>query len=164
MSRSTPSLLALLGLVAVAGYQNRNKISEMLSDARQGDPRDPSTANTSTGAQPDNGFLSEIGRLFGAGAGGGTLVSGIGDLINRFKEAGRAEPVDSWVSSEPNMPVEAEELEAALGDETLEELSRKTGLSRSELLLRLKGALPEVVDRFTPDGRMPTEPEARAFD
>lgn len=33
MSKSTPSLLALLGLVAVAGYQNRSKI-EMLSDAR----------------------------------------------------------------------------------------------------------------------------------
>ena len=35
MSRATPSILALLGLVAIAGYQNRDRLSLMLADARQ---------------------------------------------------------------------------------------------------------------------------------
>ena len=30
MSRGFPSMMALLGLLAVAGYQNRDKIAEML--------------------------------------------------------------------------------------------------------------------------------------
>ncbi len=35
MSRGFPSMTALLGLLAVAGYQNRDKIAEMLNGAQQ---------------------------------------------------------------------------------------------------------------------------------
>lgn len=160
MSRSSPSLLALLGLVAVAGYQNRGRISEMLSDARQGSPSNPA-GHVDT--DRSGGFLNEIGTLFGAGLAGSTLSSGLSDLVNRFKESGRAEPAETWVSSQPNMPINVSELESAIGQDILDELSQKTGLSRNELLLRLTTALPEVVDRFTPDGRLPDETEARTY-
>ncbi|MCC2652339.1 MAG: hypothetical protein K0Q60_2502, partial [Microvirga sp.] len=33
MSRGFPSMTALLGLLAVAGFQNRDKLSEMFSGA-----------------------------------------------------------------------------------------------------------------------------------
>lgn len=160
MSRSSPSLIALLGLVAVAGYQNRGRISEMLSDARKG-----SQSNRAAHGDTDRsgGFLNEIGSLFGAGSAGSTLSSGLSELVNRFKESGRAEPAETWVSKQPNMPLDVTGLESAIGRETLDELSQKTGLSRNELLLRLTAALPEVVDRFTPDGRLPNEAEARSF-
>jgi len=36
----------------------------------------------------------------------------------------------------------------------------RTGLSRDELLSRLTRELPAAVDKFTPDGRLPTEDEA----
>jgi uncharacterized protein YidB (DUF937 family) len=163
MSKSTPSLLALLGLVAVAGYQNRGRISEMLADARKRSADPTPDERRTADSQAGGGFLSEIGGLFGAGTAGGTLSSGLGDLVTRFKDAGRAAPADSWVAAGANMPIDIAELEAAIGDETLEELGRKTGLSRKELLLRLNAALPEVVNRFTPDGRLPTEAEARGF-
>ncbi|WP_449409985.1 YidB family protein [Methylobacterium komagatae] len=35
-------------------------------------------------------------------------------------------------------------------------LARQTGLSHDELLARLSRALPSAVDRYTPDGRLPT--------
>ena len=35
MSRGMPSMVALLGLLAVAGYQNRNRIAEMLGGRNQ---------------------------------------------------------------------------------------------------------------------------------
>ena len=35
MSRGMPSMTALLGLLAVAGYQNRDKIAEMLGGLKQ---------------------------------------------------------------------------------------------------------------------------------
>jgi uncharacterized protein YidB (DUF937 family) len=34
-------------------------------------------------------------------------------------------------------------------------LSQQTGLSREELLSRLATTLPEAVDKYTPDGRLP---------
>ena len=39
MAKGMPSLLALLGLVAVAGYQNRDKLRDMIGDAKKGRSR-----------------------------------------------------------------------------------------------------------------------------
>ena len=41
MSRGFPSMTALLGLLAIAGYQNRDKLAEMLGGAG---PKGPSGA------------------------------------------------------------------------------------------------------------------------
>jgi uncharacterized protein YidB (DUF937 family) len=158
MSRSTPSLLALLGLVAVAGYQNRGRISEMMSDAHQ--------KMATSGAAPapgGGGFLSEIGQMFQGNTSGRTISTALGDLVERFRSAGQGGTADSWVSDQANKPVAAHDLEAALGSDTLTELSQKTGLSREELLSRLNVALPEVVNRLTPNGRLPAQGEAHTL-
>ena len=152
MTRTTPSLLALLGLVAVAGYQNRGRISEMLGDAKQ------KTASAGTSlSQQGGGFISEIGQMFQSGQ----ISTALGDLVERFKGAGRANAADSWVSDKPNMPMNVDDLDSVLGEETLSELAQKTGLTRAELLRRLNVALPEVVNRLTPHGRLPNEVEAQ---
>ena len=41
MSRGYPSMTALLGLLAIAGYQNRDKIAEMLRGGAQPNPAAP---------------------------------------------------------------------------------------------------------------------------
>jgi uncharacterized protein YidB (DUF937 family) len=51
------------------------------------------------------------------------------------------------------------QLEQAIGPEILDTLSQQTGLSRDELLARLTRELPQAVDKFTPEGRVPTESE-----
>jgi uncharacterized protein YidB (DUF937 family) len=158
MSRSSPSLLALLGLVAVAGYQNRGRISEMLSDV-QTSPDTDRVAKSPNG----RGFLSEIGQVFQGGAAGSAVPGAISDLVQRFQDSGRGDTAASWVSDQPNRPIDVDELEVALGDDTLAELSAKTGMSRKELLLRLNTALPEVVNRMTPQGRLPTRDEGQDF-
>ena len=169
MSKSTPSLLALLGLVAVAGYQNRSKISDMLSDARQNDhtPRSDALSNGRAdggmSSDQDGGFLSQIGRMFQGGTGGASLSNGLSDLVEKFKSAGRTDSAESWVSNGPNKPVDVDDLGNVLGEETLADLGRKTGMTREQLLLRLNAALPDVVNQFTPNGRIPTETEAGAY-
>ena len=35
MSRGTPSMIALLGLLAVAGYQNRDKLADVLGGRKE---------------------------------------------------------------------------------------------------------------------------------
>ena len=77
--------------------------------------------------------------------------------MNTFKQAGQGEAADSWVAPGPNKQIGRSELEQAIGPEVLETLSRQTGLSREEIVSRLSRNLPEAVDKYTPDGRIPTE-------
>jgi len=159
-NKSTPSLLALLGLVAFAGYQNRGRIGDMLDDARQS----THPADNHTGMGTDRGgFLAEIGQTLQSKFAGSGLSTALGDLVARFQAAGQGATANSWVSAEANSPVNVDELEAALGHETLSDLAHKTGLSQQELLLRLNAALPEVVNRLTPNGRLPNDDDAQTL-
>lgn len=160
-NRGMPSLIALLGLAAVAGYQNRDRIAGAVRDAQQ--RRDTPGAEKS----PLDDILAGLGdvvgsALGGSGGSGGGLTGGLGELIDRFKQAGQADTADSWVN--PGVPTRGltpAEVEQAIGRDNLAELSKRTGLSHEELLQRLATAIPETVDQLTPDGQMPTEDDTR---
>jgi uncharacterized protein YidB (DUF937 family) len=154
MANRAPSLLALLGLLGVAGYQNREKIGEILR--KQG-----GIPGTGAGSNTGN-FLEEIGSLFGKG-GGGSLAEGLQSLIDQFRGAGNTELADSWISKGPNRSVTPDQLADALDPDTVAELERKTGLSRAEIFGRLSRAIPEAVNAMTPEGRLPTKEEANSF-
>ena len=158
MAKGMPSLLALLGLVAVAGYQNRDKLRDMIGDAQRGGSGRP---DDQSGAAGSGGLLDEIGQMFGSGNSGRNLSEGLGTLVDRFRTAGQGAKANSWVSTEANRELRPDELEKAIGDETIDELAGKTGLSRAEIVKRLTAALPETVNRLTPDGRLPSETEAQ---
>jgi uncharacterized protein YidB (DUF937 family) len=85
------------------------------------------------------------------------LSGGLSELIDRFKQSGHGETAESWVGTGPNKPITPAQLEQAIGPEVLETLSRQTNLSREELLARLSRNLPDAVDKYTPQGRLPTE-------
>jgi uncharacterized protein YidB (DUF937 family) len=141
MARGTPSLMALLGVLAVAGYQNRDKLGEMLGRATGG-----------------RGLPEEAGRAGGTrtdGSIGAVLNEGLRDLLDRFRGTGDTETAESWVRQGPNRPVAPDRLEAAIGPETIDALVEHTGLSRQEILSRLTRELPDAVDRYTPEGRLP---------
>lgn len=153
MSRGFPSMTALLGLLAVAGYQNRDKIAEMLRGAGSRAPGTPDQA----GQQGGLGGL--LGGLGGAGL-GGFIGGGLGELMESFKQQGQGDVAESWVGTGPNKPIAPEQLEQAIGPDVLATLTQQTGLSREELLSRLATTLPEAVDKYTPEGRLPDATEA----
>lgn len=147
MSRGFPSMTALLGLLAIAGYQNRDKIAEMLGSAQGG---------AGTGQSGLGGLLGQLSGGLGAGGVGGLLSGGIGELVDRFKQSGQADTVNSWVGTGPNKQIAPSQVEQAIGPDVLETLSTQTGLSRQELLARLSRELPNAVDKYTPQGHLPT--------
>ena len=149
MSRGYPSLTALLGLLAIAGYQNRDKIAELL----RGTDKKPGAA-TQGGI---SGLLDQLRSSLGGATPGGILTGGLGELVDRFKKSGQGDTAESWVGTGPNKPVTPTQLEQAIGPEILDSLSKQTGLSRNELLARLSRELPDAVDKYTPQGRLPTE-------
>lgn len=158
-SSGFPSLTALLGLLAVAGYQNRDKITEWLSAGGQPQPGQAPPAAPQPGqaqARPPGGggLLESLGGLLGAGGAGAVVNNGLGELVDRFNQAGQGQKADSWVRQGPNEDVAPNELEQALGPQVIDAIARQTGLSRDDLLARLSKVLPEAVDRYTPDGRL----------
>jgi uncharacterized protein YidB (DUF937 family) len=147
-------MTALLALLAVAGYQNRDKIAEALGGRGQA-PAGASPQNNQQGSAAGG-----LGGLFGGASTGSVLSGGLRDLIERFKQSGHGGTADSWVGTGPNQQLHTDQLEQAIGPETLDTLSQHTGLSRQELLARLTRDLPAAVDKLTPAGRLPTEEEA----
>ena len=143
-------MLALLGLLAVAGYQNRDKLAEMLGNAGGGQAK-PGAGD------PLSGMLGNLGGMLGgAGAGAGGLLSGgLGELLDKFKQSGEGETAESWIRQGPNKEVSPPQLKRAIGADVLAQLEQQTGLSQEELLARLSRELPSAVDKYTPEGRLP---------
>ncbi len=149
MSRGFPSMTALLGVLAVAGYQNRDKLAEMLGGLTSGGARAPNTATLPQGQAVGSGEVPNDGSI------GTVLTEGIRNLVDRFRQAGHGDAADSWVAHGPNHEVAPQHLETAIGSDTLEALTKQTGLSREEIISRLTRELPNAVDKYTPEGRLP---------
>lgn len=163
---------ALLGVLAVAGFQNRDKISELLRGIQhpQGVGADGQQSGTAAG-QPSGGLGDLLGSLTKGGSAGngglggllsgmstgGILSGGIGDLLKQFQQNGQGEKAQSWVQKGPNATIEDHELSQALGPEVLDDLAARTGLSHAEIVSRLSRDLPKAVDELTPDGAIPDD-------
>jgi uncharacterized protein YidB (DUF937 family) len=86
----------------------------------------------------------------------GSVMGGLSDLIGKLTAGGAAPQVNSWVGPGQNQPIQPGQLGGALGQNVLNELSQRTGMSQQELLNQLAVALPQLINHLTPNGRMPT--------
>jgi uncharacterized protein YidB (DUF937 family) len=144
----SPITMALLGLLAYKTMKGKN-LSDVFGGAAGGQ-----------GGGLGGLLQSGLGGLLGGGAAGGILSGGLGDLLKQFQNNGLSDKADSWVSTGENKPIQPSELERALGEERISWLIQQTGMSREELLAGLSQELPQVVDKLTPQGRIPTDLEA----
>ena len=124
----------------------------------------PGGMPTGTGAKP-GGSLSDLfpgglGGLLGGAAAGSVLSGGLGNIIKELQDSGHGRVAHSWVGTGPNEEIAPKDLANALGSDTLNTLSRQSGLSVNDLLAGLSQHLPDLVDQLTPKGRLPTEEEA----
>lgn len=157
MSRM-PSMTALLGMVAIAGYQNRDKLAEIMKGVGGSSPN-------AAGQSSLGGLLGSLGGMLGgsggtgsassAGGAGGLLSNGLNELLESFKENGEGDTAQSWINPGPNKEISPPQLKQAIGSDVLATLEQQTGLSQQELLARLSRELPSAVDKYTPDGRLP---------
>ena len=112
----------------------------------------------SSGASAPAGGPSASGAPAGgteAGDGGG-LLSGLGGLLSKLQQGGYGNIANSWVGPGQNQSITPSQLGTALGPDIISTLAQKTGMSEQELTSQLSQLLPGVVDKLTPNGRLPT--------
>ncbi|HVW54187.1 MAG TPA: YidB family protein [Rhizobiaceae bacterium] len=144
--------LAMLGVVALRAFVNHEQ------QARTAPADAGGAASGSSGGL--GGLLGSLGGMLGGAATGGTVAGGLGEVLDGLKQAGHGDKADSWVSAGANEPIRPNDLENAIGSDTLAKLAQQTGLSKDELLQRLSQNLPSAIDQMTPHGRVPTADEA----
>jgi uncharacterized protein YidB (DUF937 family) len=144
----SPIMMGLMGLLAYRTLKGKGKLADMLGTNQAG----ANQAGTDAGGVPTGGGL-------GGMLGGGALGAGLKDLLDRFRQNGQDDKVQSWVSTGANKSIAPNELEQALGEERIQWLVEQTGMPREQLLDGLSGELPQAIDKLTPDGRLPTDEE-----
>lgn len=82
---------------------------------------------------------------------------GLTGLVDRFRQAGLGHVADSWVGTGPNQAIAPHQLERVFGGEQVEAMAQQSGMDRGQFLSELSQALPPVVDRMTPNGRIPED-------
>jgi uncharacterized protein YidB (DUF937 family) len=135
MSNGMPSWGALLGLVAVAGYQNREKIGAFVK-----------------GLSGEGGAVASAAPAQIPGGIGGAL----GGLLEQFSKKGQGDVAGSWVGTGQNQEINTPDLQQVLGPDIVAMIAKQTGLTPDELLARLAKTLPQVIDGLTPHGKVPS--------
>jgi uncharacterized protein YidB (DUF937 family) len=83
----------------------------------------------------------------------------LGGLVDKLQKGGLGNLVNSWVGPSQNQPVSPHQLGPALGPDIIKTLAQRSGLSEEELIRQLSQVLPGLVDKLTPNGRLPTVAE-----
>jgi uncharacterized protein YidB (DUF937 family) len=147
---------------SVTAGQSGGGIGDILGGLLGGRPGSASATNT--GANP-NASLKDLlpgglGELLGGAAAGTALSGGLGALIKEFQQGGLGQAAQTWVGTGPNQQIASNDLARALGSDTLDALSKQTGVGREDLLAGLSQHLPDLINQLTPNGRLPTAEEA----
>jgi uncharacterized protein YidB (DUF937 family) len=82
---------------------------------------------------------------------------GLAKLVQQFQQRGMSDVVGSWVGTGQNRAISADEMDAALGPEQIDQFAQQSGLPRREVSGGLAQVLPQIIDKMTPDGRLPAQ-------
>ena len=84
---------------------------------------------------------------------------GLNALLKELEAKGLGQVAQSWVGTGANLPISAEQLKNVLGSERIQQLASQLGVSPDVISTHLSEILPKIVDRLTPDGRVPAAAE-----
>lgn len=120
-------------------------------------------------------LVNEVENKFGLSAGkAGSLLGallaliqdqsgGLAGFLDRFRGAGLGDMVSKWLTGGPTQPVSAENLQSALGQNTLSNLASRSGISLSTATSALGFLLPKLVQTLAPGGAIPTRLPSEAL-
>jgi uncharacterized protein YidB (DUF937 family) len=83
-------------------------------------------------------------------------VGGLDGLLGKMTQAGLGNIVNSWISTGKNKSIKSGQLSNILGSEVVGQLATKLGVPHGAAAGMLSKYLPQIVDKLTPDGKVPT--------
>ncbi len=103
------------------------------------------------GESPEHAAMTAavVGLIGNRGAGG------LQSLLQGFHDQGLGAVAASWVGTGQNLPITADQVQAALGSDTVRQLAQRAGVSPEVAASLLTAVLPTVIDRLTPGGSIP---------
>lgn len=110
-------------------------------------------AAAQAGGSPQHSAMATavVGMLNSQGA------QGLQGLTRAFADKGLGDVVSSWIGTGTNLPVEPDQVQAALGDQKLELLAQQAGVPLDVAKTLIASVLPTVVDQLTPGGTVPAQ-------
>ncbi len=87
----------------------------------------------------------------------GGQQGGLQGLVQKLTQGGLGNIVSSWISTGPNLPVSGDQLQNALGGDTIHSLAQKAGVAPDKANSMLSELLPTLVDKLTPEGKIPEQ-------
>jgi len=103
------------------------------------------------------GVLLQLALQLLAGGSGPRGGGGLMDLIQQFEQAGLGQQVSSWVGTGQNLPISPEQLSQVFGRGQLEQMAASTGMDVGQVSSGLSDLLPQLIDRVTPQGQVPSQ-------
>ncbi len=82
-------------------------------------------------------------------------AGGVQGIMNRFRQSGLGDVVESWVGTGENKPISGEQLASVLGRDKVDALARQAGIPVAKGANALAEMFPALVDKLTPDGVLP---------
>ena len=101
--------------------------------------------------QQQGGMASVLGGLLANNGEAG----GLDGLVEKFKQAGMADQVNSWIGNGQNLPISAEQISQILGSDVVRSVAAKLGIDPDQAAQQLSALLPGLIDKLTPHGEMP---------
>ncbi|HZQ67901.1 MAG TPA: YidB family protein [Terriglobales bacterium] len=80
---------------------------------------------------------------------------GLQGLIQCFRQNGLGGVISSWVGTGQNQAISPEQIQQVLGNNTLQQVAEKAGVSPDQAKSSLADLLPTLVDKLTPNGQVP---------
>jgi uncharacterized protein YidB (DUF937 family) len=84
-------------------------------------------------------------------------VGGLSGLVEKFQNGGLGDVVASWVGKGENQAISGEQMINTLGSDKVREIASSLGISNTEVADGLASALPQLIDKLTPDGVIPED-------
>jgi uncharacterized protein YidB (DUF937 family) len=82
---------------------------------------------------------------------------GIEGILGRFQQAGYGQQAQSWIGTGSNLPIDASVLEQIFGQDRMGQVAQQLGMSHDAASGGLAQVLPQVIDRMTPQGQVPSD-------
>jgi uncharacterized protein YidB (DUF937 family) len=130
------------------------------------------------GGGTGGGLGDLLGGILGGGARGGSglggnpmlrmllplvasilMNGGLQKILGQLQQSGKGAKGQSWVSTGPNEPADADDIRAALSEQELAQIAQQLGVSEDEAAEAVARVLPDVVDQATPEGELPDDAE-----